>query len=288
MDSNYNQQDNPYMGDSYGNPGGFYNYGGSQEPRKAPNIFQQFALAFVPPQYDRLTKVKTGSMICFVILLTLIATLISGISLAVGMSSLSDSSWTDALPDFKVSGGKLHMDGDFVYDENRTFIYMTDQITGFTYKDASELADNGYRNILLAGRDGLSLMQNGEYKQVDYDSLGTELEISKDWIVETFVPLMMVMMVLVYIIFYVGRTLWYFFGAMLYFLCGLLIAHVLNKKQPAGNLYRTAVYSKVLMFVVVMIFDAIPGVSFPLPLIVRILITLAFMGFAIAKLPDSN
>lgn len=288
MDNNYNQQSNPYMNNSYGNSDNSYHYGSAPEPQKAPNIFQQFALAFVPPQYGRLTKVKTGSMVCFVILLTLIATILSGVSFAIIMSSFNDSNWADALPDFEVSGGRLYMNGDFMFDENPIFIYMTDEINGFTYADASELADNGYRNIFLAGRDRLSLMQDGEYQQMDYRSLGTELEISKDWIVETFVPLMMVMTALMYLIFYVGRTLWYFFSALLYFLCGMLIAQILHKNQPSGDLFKVAVYSKVLMFVVVMIFDAIPGVSFPLPGIVRILITLVFMGFAIAKLPERN
>lgn len=39
------------------------NCGGNAEPQKSPNIFQQFVLAFVPTKYDRLTRVKVGSMI---------------------------------------------------------------------------------------------------------------------------------------------------------------------------------------------------------------------------------
>ena len=80
MDNNYNpqnnensnqqgnpyQQPNPYMNNGYGNYGGPYNYGGNPEPQKAPNIFQQFYISFIPPQYNRMTKVKTGSMIGFV------------------------------------------------------------------------------------------------------------------------------------------------------------------------------------------------------------------------------
>ena len=95
MDNNYNQQTNanPYQqgnsyqqNDSYANPyldngfGGYgssNNYGSNPEPVKVPNIFQQFVLAFIPPQYNRLTKVKTGSMIGFVTLLALIATILS-------------------------------------------------------------------------------------------------------------------------------------------------------------------------------------------------------------------
>ena len=58
MDQYIQQQNNPYQ-------------------QKAPNIFKQFCLAFVPAGYDRLAKVKIGSMIGFVTLLALVATLIS-------------------------------------------------------------------------------------------------------------------------------------------------------------------------------------------------------------------
>lgn len=288
MDNNYNQQSNPYMDNGYGNFGNSYNYGSAPEPQKAPNIFQQFALAFVPPQYGRLTKVKTGSMICFVILLTLIATILFLVSVVVTFAPIFGSNWADALPDFELSNGRLYMNEDFVYDEDQTFVYLTDDISGFTYNDASAIADSGYRNVVLAGRDELSVMQDGEYKQVNYRDWGAEMDISKDWIVETFIPIMAVFMALGQLTFFVGRTFWYFFCALIYFLFGLLIAQILNKKQSAGNLYKTAVYSKVPMFVVLMIFDAIPGVNFPASTIVRIIITMVFMGFAIAKLPETE
>lgn len=282
------QQTNPYMDNSYGNYGGSYNYGSNPEPQKAPNIFLQFALAFIPPQYGRLTKVKTGSMIGFVTLLTLIATIISFVSIVIILGPIKDSDWTNALPDFEISNGRLYMDEDFMYEDGPMLVFLTDSISGYTYDDASSLAESGYRNIVLAGRDRISIMQNGEYQQFDFKDLGTEIEISKDWIAESFMPFMMAMLALMYILFFVGRTFWYFFCAMLYFLFGMLIAQILHKKQSSGNLYRTAVYSKVLMFVVMAIFDAIPGVSFSVPVIVRIIITMIFMGFAIAKLPENN
>lgn len=282
------QQTNPYMDNGYGNYGGSYNYGGNPEPQKAPNIFQQFALAFVPPQYGRLTKVKTGSMIGFVTLLTLIATIISFVSIVIAFGPVRDGEWMDALPDFEISNGRLYLDDTFMYENGPLLVYMTDEISGFTFDDASSLAENGYRDIVLAGRDRISVMQDGEYQQYAFKDLGTEVEISKEWISETLMPLMMVIMCLVYIIFFVGRTFWYFFCALIYFLFGMLIAQILSKKQSTGNLYRAAVYSKVPMFVVLTIIDAIPRVSFSMPLYVKIVFTMIFMGFAIAKLPENS
>lgn len=288
MDNNYNQQSNPYMDNGYGNSGSSYNYGSAPEPQEAPNIFQQFVLAFVPPQYSRLTKVKTGSMIGFVTLLTLIATILSAISLVISFSSIGGKNWMDALPDFEVDGGRLYIEEDFLYDQSGAYIYLTDDIDGFSYDDASALARQGYRNIILAGRDRLSVMQNGEYQQIDFKNLGSDVEISKDWIVEIIMPVMVVVIILAYIIFFVGRTLWYFLCAAVYSLIAQLISMIMKKLQPSDVLFRTAVYSKVLMFVVALLLELIPFVSISIPGILRIAITIAFMGFVIAKLPDRD
>ncbi len=285
---NPGQQGNPYMNNGYGGYGGAYHSGGDPESQKAPNVFQQFVLSFVPPRYGRLTKVKTGSMIGFVTLLALIATIISFAGFAVSFASDDGKEWVDALPDFEVTDGRLYIDEDFLYDEGITFVYVTDDINRFSYDDASAIAAEGYRNVLLAGRDSISIMQGGEYQQGDYSDLGSDLEISRDWIVETLMPVMMVLMVIGYIIFFVGRIFWYFLCAAVYLLFAMLIARIMGKKQPAGALFRTAVYSKVLMFVVATLLGVVPFVSFSVPFILRVAITLGFMGFAIAKLPEGN
>ena len=68
----------------------------------------------------------------------------------------------------------------------------------------------------------------------------------------------------------------------------LIIASVMKKQQSAGALFRIAVYSKVLMFVVATLLSVVPIVGFSVPFMLRIFVTTGFMGFAIAKLPDHN
>lgn len=129
MDNNY-----------YQHPG---YYGNNPEPEKAPNIFQQFVLAFIPTQYSRLTKVRTGSMIGFVTLLALLATILSFVSVAFSFSAISGGGWADAIPEFKVADGRLYIDGDFEFDEGGTYVYITDEISGFTYDAASQIEARG-------------------------------------------------------------------------------------------------------------------------------------------------
>ena len=264
---------------------GYGNYGGiAEEPQKAPNIFQQFGLAFIPPQYNRLTKVKTGSMIGFVTLLALIATIISFISFSISLSALDIKGWANKLPDFEITNGRLYLEEEFLYDESGIFVYVTEDIDDFSYDDAAMLMDEGYDDIILVGRYGLSLMQNGEYQQFDFSNATTD--ISRDMIVDTLVPMIQVFIVVGYIIFFVGRVLWYFLCAAIYLVLGLAIASIMKKQLSTGALYRTAVYAKVLMFVIATVLNAITFMSFSIPLYIRIVITLGFMGFAIAKLPD--
>lgn len=281
------QQIHPYKNNGYGNQGGSYNYGGNCEPQKAPNILQQFVLAFIPPRYDGLTRVKTGSMIGFVTLLALVATIISFLSLMIGFSPSDMKELAGYLPDFEISGGRLHLDEDFMYDEDPILIYMTEDIDEFTYEDAAELAGEGYQDVLLVGRNRISVMQNGEYQQLDFADFGSELEISREWIIEQLIPIIMVVIVIGYICFFIGRICWYFLCAAIYMLFGMLIASIMKKQLSAGALYRTAVYAKVLMFVIATLISAVPFVVLSVPFMFRLVITLVFMGFAIAKLPDN-
>lgn len=266
---------------------GYGNYGGSvEEPQKAPNIIQQFGLSFIPTQYSRLTKVKTGSMIGFVTLLALVATIISLISFTISFASLDVKGLANQLPDFEITNGRLYLEEEFLYDEDEIFVYATEDISDFSYDDAAMLMGEGYNDIILIGREGLSLMQNGEYQQFDFSN--ADMDIDRDMIVDTLVPIIMILVILGYIFFFVGRVLWYFLCAAIYMVLGLLIALIMKKQLPTAALYRTAVYAKVLMFVVAAILSAIPFVTFSMPSYIRIVITLVFMGVAIAKLPDQT
>lgn len=279
---NFYQQGNAYGGNGYGN------YGGNAETQKAPNIFQQFAFSFVPNLYDRLARVKTGSMIGFVTLLVLVATLLSFITVVVEFASVDMEKLAAELPEFKLTGGRLYMEEDFLYDEGNIFVYMTEDIDAFTYDDAAGMIDEGYQDVMLVGRDRISIMQNGEYQQLDFSDLGNSFELSREWIATKLAPFIMVVMVLGYIVFFLWRVLWYFLCAAVYLLFAMLIASVMKKQVPEGALFRTAVYAKVLMFVVVTFLNLIPFVDISVPFLLRVVITTVFMGFAIAKLPDNR
>lgn len=140
---------------------------------------------------------------------------------------------------------------------------------------------------MLIGRDRISLMQNTEYQQYDFSQFGN-LEISRTWIVTKLIPLILIIVAMVYIFVFVGKALWYFLCAGIYLLIAMLISLVMKKGLEAGDLFRTAVYSKVFMFVIATIIDLLPLAGFAIPWRYRFVITAVFMGVAIAKLPNNN
>lgn len=227
-------------------------------------------------------------MIGFVTLLVLAATLLSFASVMASFSSIDMGEIASKLPEFALEDGRLYMEEDFLFDEGNVFVYMTEGIDSFSYEDADAIADEGYQNVMLVGRDRLSLMQNGEYQQLDFSDLGDSFALSREWIATKMAPFIMVIIIVLYTVFFLWRILWYFLCAAVYLLFGMLIASVMNKRVSAEALFRTAVYAKVLMFVVATVFDLIPLVDLSVPFLFRVAITTVFMGFAIAKLPDNR
>lgn len=284
MDSNnFNnvQQPNPY-----------YNNGNAQPPQKAPNIFKQFALAFVPNQYGRLAKVKTGPMIGFVVLLVLLATIIEFVKFsAVVLPLVNQLETSDTIPDFSIKNGKLSIDREVAFDQDGIFIYITDEVDRFTYQDAEALEDAGYTQVMLISQTNMVIMDEGEYQQAKWSDLRNTATIDKEWLADTILPVAWVAVVVGFVFYFVGRAFWYFFCAAIYLLVALIISSVMNKKVSGGALYRTAVYSKVFMFVIMTVIGLIPFINILFPGILRIslrfVLTSVFMGFAISKLPDN-
>ena len=254
------------------------NYSGGVAEQKAPNIFQQFIYSFVPPRYDCLTKVKTGSMIGFVTLFMLVVTLVSFLDLVISYPS----DFIEGLPDIVIRDGEMHIAEDVFYDTSYTYVNVTDEVDKFSYEDVRGLEKAGYRQILLVGREKISLLNDGKYQELYFDELvGSGELVLKDWYENTVEPILWICIVVGYVFFYIFRTLWYFLCAAIYLLIAMIAAQIFKKKRTAGDLFRVAVYSKVFMFVVVMARDLIPFIFIPIPLVIRVVLTIAFMCVAV-------
>lgn len=258
---------------------------------RAPNIFRQFALAFIPTKYDRLTKVKTGSMIAFVAFLTFVSVVISLIAQMITFSSIDVDALVDRLPDFTITDGHLQIEEEFLYEEGDMYVYITDEVEGFSYGDAAERAAAGYRNIILVGRDMIFIMQvrgKPTYQYVGFELFGRNKQLSKELAVDALRPFMTGLVVVLYMMTFLAGTLLYFLFAAVYLLFGMLFAYMMKKKLETAALFRVAVYAKVLMSVATLFLDLISQGGLSVPFLLQVAITLGFMAFAIAKLPDNR
>lgn len=278
MDNNYNQRQN-----------------GNAEPQKAPSIFQQFALSFVPTKYDRLTKVKTGSMILFVMLLASISTITLFVQEAIGYASIDVKALVDKLPDFTITDGNLEIEEDFLYEEGGMYVYITDDVEGFSYGDAAWKAADGYRDIILVGRKQIYIMQNKgklRYQYVGFETFGRNKQLSKERAVDALMPIFGGLLIIYYIFFFLGRILGYFLFSAVYLLFAMLIATIMKKHLETGVLFRTAVYSKVFMFVVTMVLElsrlANLSILSLLLFFFKAAVTIGLMALVIAGLPENR
>lgn len=254
--------------------------------QKPPNIFQSFIYAFLPHKYGRLVKVKTGGMIGFVVLLVLLATLVN--FTVVGVSYLLPL-WKD-FPDIVIDNGKMHIDKEFTYADSGTYISVTNDADEYTYEDVAALAQLGYYRVLIANQDKLLVKQQGKYQEYYFKDLIDRGEriVVKDLLKEEFIPFMWVIAAILLVIFAVFGALWYFLCATLYFLLGMLLALIQGKKLPAGHLFRIAVYSKVVMYVVALLLNVISRMNFSLSMLLRIIVTLGFIGLTIYFIPSED
>ncbi len=288
----YQQQGNPYQqqGDPYMN-NGYGNNGGNTQPQKAPNIFQQFILAFVPTKYDRLTKVKTGSMIVFVTLLAFVSAVLSCIVHMINVSYIDVNALVSQMPDFTMTDGHLQLEEDFLYEEGGLYVYMTDEVDGFTYADAAEKAIAGYQDIILVGRNMIYIMQyRGETKTqyLGFEMFGRNKQLSKKRAVEALMPMLTGLTIMLYVFDFLAGALGYFLFAAVYLLFAMLFASLMKKKLEPAVLFRVAVYSKVPMFVAAMLLELVSLGGLTVPFLLRVAVTLGLMAFAIGKLPGND
>lgn len=258
---------------------------GYRQENIRPNILKQFGYSFIPHRYEKLAAVKTGSMIGFVTLLSLASTLcILAEFIITFVARGGADAFLDWVPEFELRNGILSLEDDyFVKDTGYIYVYLTDQIDGFRQDDIKHIIEQGYGKAILGGNEKIVIIKNGEYVERYYTAFGEDLELNRKIVVEKLMPLLWVIFGIMFLVFFVGRTFWYFGCAALYFLAALLITSLFRRKIPAGTLFRVAIYAKVPMFAVTTFWTA-PNLSG----IFRIIVTAGFMVLAIGHLLNQN
>ena len=261
----------------------YYNYhNNTHEAAKPPNIFRSFLYALIPTKYDQLIKVKTGSMIGFVFLLVLIATLARMTVFGIRYNGEFD----EGFPDILIRDGRLFIEEDYMLDERTRYLLVTDKVDGFSYEDVMELADAGYNQIWLVGRDKITVMQHTNCRELYFaDVVGYGEEIRVKEVVRV---ILYIAVALVTVIFFVCGVLWYFLCSAVLLVIGLIIAQMFKRDLSAGQVFRIAVYSRVLVYVVATFVIVCSFMHFAIPNFFRVFLTVLFLIAAIRFIPQPN
>lgn len=259
---------------------GYQNH--TQTAPKPPNIFRAFLYAFIPARYDQLVRVRTGSLIGFVILLVLLATLAQ--MTVFGIRYVGE--YNEEFPDIVIRDGRLYIDREYLLDERTRYLLVTDEVDGFSREEVEALADAGYRQILLVGRDKIAAMQHREYQELYFaDVVGQ----GEEFLIKDALRVILYMAVaLVALIFFICGVLWYFLCSAILLVIGLIAAQLLKRDLSAGQLFRIAVYSRVLVYVSAAFVSAISFMHFSIPNFFKAAFTVLFLIAAIRFMPQPN
>lgn len=292
MQNTYNNpHQNPYQEPLVNGYESTYNTNGQmyqtyEEPEK-PHFFMQFPYAFNPTKYGVLSNINTGAMIGFVALLLAICTLVTYIGFAISFNDTEAfNEVMDVFPYFKVDDGEFYIEEDFEYDDpnKEVYVYFSDDYDSFSLGDAEELHTEGYDSVMLISRTNLVLESDGEYNQLSFKDFGT-ISFDKDWIIDSLIPGLFVFVSVCFIFYYIARSFWYFFCAMIYMLIAMICAKIFHRDIAAGVLFKASVYAKVLMTVVACLLSVLP-VAITIPAFIRTMITLAMIIAAFGYLPQ--
>ena len=275
-ESNYNYNNNNNMYQPY------------EEPKK-PSFFMQFPYSFNPTKYGVLANVKVGAMIGFVVLLLAVCTLISYISFAISFNNMDEfNEVIDAFPYFSVGDGEFYIEEEFEFDDpnKEAYVFMSDEYDSFSLDDAETLHSEGYDTVMLISRTNLVMESDGEYNQLSFKDFGS-FSFDKNWIIDTMLPGLFIFVSICFIFYYIARTLWYFFCAMIYMLIAMLCAKIFHRDIETGTLFKASVYAKVLMTVVACLISVLP-VAISIPAFIRTMITLAMIIASFGYLPQRS
>lgn len=261
------------------------NYGyqnNTQTAPKPPNIFKAFLYAFIPAKYDQLIRVRTGSLIGFVFLLALVATLFQ--MLVFGIRFIGE--FEEVIPDILIRDGKLCVDKDYTLDEGSSFSYVTDKVDSFSREDAKALADAGYDCILLVGRDKLIAMKPPRYAEIcfaDVVGYGQELKVK-----DAVRGILYIAVFFTSVIFYVCDILWYFLCSGILLVVGLIAEQMLKRDFQAGQIFRIAVFCKVPVYAASAFLMTCSSWHYAIPGFFKAAITVLFLIAAIRFMPQPN
>ncbi len=222
------------------------------------NFFQQIKTAVIKPtEYYRLSKVSSGRLTGFVFLFVFIISLFTIIPFSYGAFGSGGISKVlqENIPDFKMSHGELTVAERYENDDGLTYILIDTSVNEFTLEEV----DHSYNQVMLISKTNMISYNNSKTQEFRFSDLGN-LSFDKS-IVDTFIPLLHVILIIVIIFMYLFMIAGFYLTALLYSIVGLIVSSVSHLTLPYARIFKVAIYSKVTASIVTVLIHLIANLG---------------------------
>ena len=221
------------------------------------NFFAIPVFSFVPVKYRELVEEKGGKvfgalLVCFIIL-----GIISGVRGTVAMNEVSDGIKSDC-PDFELKGGEFSIDDAYVFDEDNVYMQVDDSIDKVSAADVEAVSSTGkYQSVVIVGKHSAGMFNNGQIQVIDYDKLG-DFDISKDKLVNTFLPAINVIIIIACILgAFIAIGLYYLVALILQFLTSVFSKSFFKNELEETERFRITVLAKFPPYILIYVLKAL-------------------------------
>lgn len=251
------------------------------------NVFQEMALSvYSYGSYKEFLKNKKGKVIGFAVLLM---TIYFGITMLlpslIGPNSFPESMkiLRDDVPDFRLEGGRLWVDGRMELDNGLAYFYI-DTDPDHIVEYSSELARDYrlYADVMIMDSEKVIMKNNGTWETTYFSDMKIDVD-KKD--VVNFIPWLYVIYAVFMGVAYIWMTGWFFFGVLIVALIGMIIAAAMNYRISFGKLYLMGVYSRTLPLLIKALVSFLP---FGIPFfgVFNFGLSALILGLALKKMKD--
>lgn len=265
MEENQNQQNS------------FNNYGKMMVNTLRMPLWRQLINSFCGARkYPQFLQLPGGSVVLYFFFLVFIVTIFSvvvpNVGYTIGVGGLTHYI-TETIPDFELKNGKLAVDGTMEYESGSVKLYVNTEETEYTKEDIDE---NAYVQILVSSSN-LLLYSNGMVNSYSFSDF-SGVSWDKKQLLQS-VPLLYVLMVLYWVISYLGKILYILSTVLLLAVVGMFSNSMYQFGMSFKQLFILALYATTIISILESINTALALVSSTIAGMVGMIWT-AFVFFA--------
>jgi len=186
------------------------------------------------------------------------------------------NAYRELVPDFRVEDGRLIMDESYEYEDDTSLIYIdTDYIFYDIYEKSDYLDD--YTSVILIDCEKIIVKNVIRYQQLYFSDFGVDFERDDLIFLVRYISLIYVVCVIAACLPNIG---YFFAGAFVVTLIGMIIAACMKKKLSFDEVFTLSVYSRTLPVMIKAIVRAF-GINIPFFWVVNYGISILILVLAI-------